>query len=368
MTGTSLHVLHTESSPSLGGQELRIVLEMEALAARGIDSVLAARPGTPIIAEARQRGLTAYEVPLRFNLDPASMWQLGRIMRRHRIDVLNAHNSKDSWCAAPVARLLGIPVIRARHIANPIRDSRSSKLIYGPLCDAVMTTGEGIKAGLVRRGIPARKIVSVPTGIRMESFISAQPGSLRQDLGIPPEAPLVGQVAVLRGDRGPDIFARAAQIAIEQGSDAWFVLVGDGPARSKVERVLAEGGHGDRIKLAGFRRDIPQVLADLRLFVLASTISEGVAQGVMQAHAASVPVIASHQIGLDEVAIADRTARCVPAKDPQALATAILDLLAQPEEAQRLASAGHALVRDGYTLEHMLNKMEALYRGLMEPA
>lgn len=360
-------VLHTESSPSLGGQELRILLEMEQLSERGIDSVLAARPDTPILAEAQRRGLTAYAVPLRFNLDPHSMWQLARIMRRHRVRVLNAHNSKDGWNAAPVARGLGVKIIRSRHIANPIRQSKISQLIYGPLCDAVMTTSESIKAHLIERGIPASKITSVPTGIDIARFATATPGNLRADLGIPATAPLVGQIAVLRGDKGPESFVRAAQILIENGSQAWFVLVGEGPARAKVERLLAAQGHADRIKLAGFRRDIPAVLADLNLCVLAAHAAEGVPQAILQAHAARRPVIATDRGGIDEVAIHAKTALVVPPKDPQALAAAIATLLEDRAEAMRLAAAGYALVTHRYSLVHMLDQMEAMYRGLLEP-
>lgn len=362
----TINILHTESSPSLGGQELRILLEMEAMAERGFCSVLAARPDTPIVHEAKQRGLLVYEVPMRFNLEPSSLWQLGSIIKKHDIHILNTHNSKDGWNAAPVARLLGARVIRARHIANPIRASKSSKLIYGPLCDAVMTTSESIKAHLVERGIPAVKICSVPTGVDIDRFKTAQPGSLRADLGIPADVPLIGQIAVMRGNKGPGSFVKAAQIAIGQGCPAWFVLVGDGPARSKVEAQLAEGGYGDRIKLAGFRQDIPAILADLDIFVLAAHVAEGVPQAVLQAQAASKPIVTTECGGINEVALHDQTAYTVPPRDPEALAKAIMYLLNHPEEAARLARNGHALVEQKHTLNHMLDEMEALYRGLLE--
>ena len=359
-----INVLHTESSPSLGGQELRILLEMEVMTARGIRSVLAARSNTPIVKEARRRNLTVYETSMRFNLDPQSLWQIARIMRRHQIQVLNAHGSKDSWCSFPVARLLGIKIIRSRHIATPIQDHYMGQLVYGPFSDVIMTVGEGIKRGMVAKGIPAAKIISVPTGTNMDIFSSASPGTLRQDLNIPADVPLVGQVAVLRGDRGPSYFVQAARIAIDRGTDAWFVLVGDGPERQNLERMIAEGPHAHRIKLAGFRRDIPEVLADLQLFVMASMIAEGACQAVGQAHAAMVPVVATHQIGLDELAIDQKTARCVQAGDPQALAEAVLFLLAHPEEAKRLSAAGYDLVKNHYTLEHTIHKMEKIYREL----
>lgn len=360
----SLNILHTESSPSLGGQELRILLEMEALAARGFESVLVARPGTPTLQEAARRGLTAYGVAMRNSLDLPSMLQLARIMRRHRIDVVNAHNSKDAWNAALTARALGVPVIRARHIASRIRSGYFSRLIYGPLCDAVMTTADDISAGLVERGVDAAKIEAIPTGIDVARFAAAAPGTLRADLGIPADATLVGQVAVLRGDKGPEFFVQAAQQLLAEGLDAWFVLVGEGAARTRVAALLESGGHADRIKLAGFRRDIPAILADLDLFVLAARSPEGVPQAVLQAHAARVPVVATTVGGVREVAIHGETAWCAPPRDVPNLAAAMRKLLEDQALATELAERGHRMTRERYSLEVMLDRMEVLYRRL----
>ena len=76
-----LCVLHSESSPSLGGQELRILLEMEELSVRGIESVLVARPNTPILVEAKRRGLNAHGIPMRnsFDIRAARIEPLGMV-------------------------------------------------------------------------------------------------------------------------------------------------------------------------------------------------------------------------------------------------------------------------------------------------
>lgn len=360
-----MRILHTESSPSLGGQELRILIEMEALASRGCESVLAARPDSPILIEARRRGLTAYGIAMRSSCDPSSIWQLARLMRRHHIDVVNAHNSKDAWNAALASRLLGIPVIRARHIASRIRTSHLSRLIYGPLCDVVMTTGRDIGASLVERGVAAAKIEVIPTGIDPVRFAAATPGILRANLGIPPGATLIGQIAVLRGDKGPEFFVQAAQLLLDEGLDAWFVLVGEGTSRRRIEAQLAAGGHTDRIKLAGFRRDIPAILADLDLFVLAARSPEGVPQAVLQAHAARVPVVATTVGGVREVAIHGETAWCAAPRDVPGLAAAMRKLLEDPALAADLTERGHRLVLESYTLDRMLDRMEDLYRRLV---
>lgn len=358
-----LRVLHTETSPSLGGQELRILLEMEGLAAHNIESVLVARPEAQILAEALRRGLLAYPVPMGSNLSPPSMLAIARLVRRHRIDVVNAHNSKDAWNVAPVARVFGIPVVRSRHIGPRIRSGWWKGLPYGPLCDLVLTTSESIKKGLIESGVAARKIEVVPTGIDINRYQLQRNGKFRQEWNIPPGASLIGQIAVVRNDKGPDIFVRAAQHLLAQGLDAYFVLVGTGRMRPEVEAMLRPEERA-RIILTGFRRDIPEIFSELDLFVLAARHPEGVPQAILQAHAAHVPIVATTVGGVSEVAIGGENALSVPPDDPERLAEGIARLLADAQLAGELSSRGFEMVARQYSLDKMLDKMEQLYRKL----
>lgn len=359
-----IRVLHTESSPSLGGQELRILLEMEAMAADGFESWLIARPGTPIVAEAQKRQLNVETINIRSTIDPLAISKFWRFLRSHQIDVVNAHNSKDGWNVSLAARLLGIPVIRSRHIANPIRSGKHRQLIYGPLCDKVMTTSKSIRQAMIDKGVNPDKIVSIPTGVDVQRFASGTPGRFRAALGIPADVPLVGQIAVLRGSKGPHIFMQAALQLIAEGSPAWFVLVGDGPSRSRMERMLAEAP-SERIILAGHRSDIPDVLADLDIAVLSATQPEGVPQAVLQAFAAGVPLIASDLGGINEVAINGVTAVTLPAGQPAAFAQAITRLLSTPQFGLENAARARRFAENEYSREIMLLKMGLIYRELI---
>lgn len=360
-----IHILHTESSKHLGGQELRILLEMEGLRAHGCESILAARSGTPILAEAARRGLRAVAIPLHNRIDPVSMTQLWRLMRKERIDIVNAHGSRDAWPAFFVARWLGVKTMRARHVANPIRRHRIGQMIYGPLCDRVVTTSESIRAGLIERGVAADKIVSVPTGVDVARFAAARrDGRIRRELGIPAAATLVGMISVLRGDKGPDVFLAACDRLLAERPDAWCVLAGDGWMRQQLEALKATLRYRERIVFAGYRRDIPQLLAELDLLVLAARIPEGVPQAILQAHAARVPVVATRVGGISEVAIEGETAFTAPPNDPDGLQDAMRAALDDREEARKRAERGHALVESHYSVEAMLSRMAAIYGEL----
>lgn len=357
-------ILHTESSPSLGGQELRILMEMEAMTSLDFESSLIARRDTPILTEALRRGLDAHPVDIRSSIDPLAIGSFFSFLKKRRIDVVNAHNSKDGWNAALAARLLGLPVVRSRHIANPIRTGKISQLIYGPLCAAVMTTSESIRQDMIAKGVTAQKIVSIPTGVDLARFSNGKRGHFRASLGIPENVPLVAQIAVLRGSKGPHIFLEAAQRLVSDGCPAWFVLVGEGPSRKSLERMLNDHP-SPRIVLCGHRDDIPDVLADLDLAVLAATQPEGVPQAILQAFAAGVPVIASDLGGINEVAINGQTAVTLPSKDVRVLARAIADQLATPEKGKENAVRARALAETRYSRDAMLRQMCDLYSGLI---
>ena len=134
--------------------------------------------------------------------------------------------------------------------------------------------------------------------------------------------------------------------------------------RRRVEAQRQEDDGEGRIKLAGYRRDIPEILADVDIYVLAARSPEGVPQAILQAHAARVPVVATNVGGVREVAIHDETALCAPRNDPETLAIHIRHLLENPDTGRRLAEKGHLLTAEQYSMELMLSRMESLYRQL----
>ncbi|MHC1743009.1 MAG: glycosyltransferase family 4 protein [Syntrophobacteraceae bacterium] len=363
-----MRILHTESSRHFGGQELRVLMEMEELAAHGVSSVLAARPGTAIVEEASRRGLNVYTVTMRGSVDPVAVGHFLWILQRERIDLVSAHGSKDGWSAGLAARLLGRPVVRCRHVANPIRKHLFGRMVYGWLCDRIVTTSESIREGMAQRGIPAEKIVSVPTGVDRTRFhTGVEKGVFRAELGLSADMRLVGMITVLRGDKGPDVFLGAAERIASERSDIVFVLVGDGWMRGRLEAALESSPHRDRILMTGFRRDIPHIMADLDVLVLSARIPEGVPQTILQAHAMEVPVIASDVGGINEVAIPGETAVGVPPGDPESLADAIVQVLSDPRGAALRAARGKSMVSRHYTREQTVDRMLEIYSSLSRP-
>ena len=359
-----LTVLHSEASLGWGGQEIRIMAELTGLARRAHRTGLLAAPGAEILTRARAAAIPAWEVPFRHTLDVASAMRVARALREQAADVLVTHSSKDGWVGGAAGLLAGVPVVRMRHLAVPVRSNPVSRLVYTRLCQRIVTTGEGGRDLLILAvRVPPERVVAVPTGVDLARFdprrVDGRP--VRQALSIPQDAPVVGMVAVLRSKKGHRYFVEAAGEVVRAAPGARFLIVGDGPMRAAVEEWIAKAGLAGCVFLLGHREDIPEVMAAMDVVVLPSRRDEGVPQVVGQALAMERAVVTTDVVGVTELVEDGVTGVVVPPEDSQALARAVIGLLKDRERARAMGRAGARRVADGFSLEKMLDRMEAIY-------
>ena len=356
-------VLHTESSRGHGGQEIRTVAEARWLVRHGWGALIACQPDSPLLAEARASSIPVEAILMRGATDLGAMLRLRRLMRERAVSIVHTHSSIDSWLAGAAARSLGRPVVRTRHVSIPI--GRRRGLVYR-LADRIITSGESVRAIVIAAGIAPERVVSISAGVDVERFHAGVSGrSVREELGLG-RAPVVGLVANVRGSKGHNVFLEAARGVITRAPHARFLIVGDGVGFDEVSRRVREMGLEPRVRLTGFRRDIPEVMAALDVLVLPSIRSEAIPQVIPQALAVGTPVVASTVGGSPELIRDGETGRLVPPGDPKALADAILALLADPEHARATARAGQAMIRDRYSIDATMARTTGVYRELLE--
>ena len=358
-----MKVLHTESSTGWGGQENRTLQEAIQMRARGVDIRFACRRGAKLGQRARELGFPVEEFPMRNSFDPLSIIRLARCLRRQRVDIINTHSGRDTLLAGMAARLVSARprIVRTRHLILPI----TSKATYSRLPDHVVCVSEAVREYLIGAGIPAGMLTTVPTGVDVSRFDPDNTTStLREELQIPADTPLIGTVAILRMKKGYlDLVAAIPQV-LAAIPEAHFVFAGDGPQRDNIERALAHAGLEERVHLLGLRRDIPQVLKSLDMFVL-PTHQEALGTSYIEAQAMGVPVIGTRVGGVPATLIENETGLLVPPHDPAALATAIITLARDPARRQAMRAACRQWVLGEYTVEKMAERMHALYARLL---
>jgi glycosyltransferase involved in cell wall biosynthesis len=185
----------------------------------------------------------------------------------------------------------------------------------------------------------------------------------RRVLGIPQDAVVAGSVARLYPVKGVDIFVRAARLCVDADQAMRFVVIGDGPEASALQRLVEELGLQQHLVLLGHRHDVRELLPAFDIGVLSSR-SEALPMGVLEYMAAGLPVIASEVGSIAEVVVHGSTGLLVPREAPADLAAAILRLAQRPSDRLALGQAGSLRVRQHFSLSTTVRETEALCRTL----
>jgi glycosyltransferase involved in cell wall biosynthesis len=173
---------------------------------------------------------------------------------------------------------------------------------------------------------------------------------------------------MFRGSKGHDHLLEAFQLLRAEVPGARLLLVGDGIRRQWVESLAHERDLGDAVVFAGFRDDVPALLAAMDCFALASTRTEGVPQSLLQAFAAGTPVVATRIGGIPEVVEDGRTGLLVPPEDPRALAGALAAVLRDGAAARERAARARRLVEERFSHRAAVGRLLALYEELLDGA
>ena len=366
-----LKVLHLLDSLPVGGAE-----DLVAAIVRGLDPERFAAgvacigfPG-PVGAELYAAGYPVSYLGL--DLKHTSAWRLvadlRRLLQEHRPDILHTHLYHPNLYGRLAALGLGLPgVVAAVH--NSYTRVKIHRRLWNDLLgwasDRVLV-GSAQVLNDVRRydGVPASRLLLMPYGVRLaelETRLSRD--EARQALQV--SGFVLGAVGRLEEQKGHTHLLTALAQVRRQIPAAILVLVGDGRQREALEHQAQELGVVDRVRFLGTRRDLPLIYRALDLFVQPS-LWEGLPLALLKAMGAGLPVLATRVSGVQEVINDGSNGRLVDPGDPEALGRALVELYRQPETRARLGAAAHLTIRDNYSLETMLTKLEQVYLELWE--
>ncbi|MBM9538526.1 glycosyltransferase [Desulfobulbus alkaliphilus] len=188
--------------------------------------------------------------------------------------------------------------------------------------------------------------------------------SLRRELGLRGDQPLIGNISALRSQKDHATLIRAMPAVLEQTPDAVLVIAGDGELKQELSELARELNLGTSVRFLGYRSDVNELLLQFDLFVL-SSLYEGLPLSILEAMAAGVPVVATDADGTNEIVRHDETGLLVPLQDPAALAQAMLSLLHDRPRAQAMGTAARELIRVEYNLENMIARYENYYEQVV---
>lgn len=283
-----MKVLHTEWSDGWGGQEIRIISEMEILREMGVELTLATRENAKIKKEAQKKGFKVYTLPFNGKFDFKTFFSLKNIIKKENIDIVNTHSGKDTWVGGLAAKTSKIKFIRTRHLSNPINPSRIN--FINELADFIITTGSGVREAMIKNNrIKPNKIISIPTGVDENIFNPKKYNKteIRKKFFMN-EKIAVGFLGVLRNVKRPDIFVKIAKYFPEVD----FFIAGDGPKKENLKKLVNDLKL-QNVKFLGHIEKPAEFLAAIDILLLTSE-NEGVPQSVIQGLMMNKEIIASN--------------------------------------------------------------------------
>ena len=374
-SGDPIRVVYCIDNMNIGGTELNAVRTAERLdRSRFALSVVCIRAEGPLMARYRDAGIPVHPLPMDSLLGPQAAGQALRLIRlfwRERTEIVHSHDAYTSVFATMCARVAGVRgVIASRrswhspHLQGRIL--RANRFAYR-FADRVVGNSPSV-SGLVASegGVPASRIVTIPNFLEPQSFETlsdATRRSLLGELGVPEGAFVVGIVARLSVVKDHATLLRAIAELTPEIPNLHCVLVGEGPERGPIEALARELRIEDRVHLAGERPQIPNLHGLFDVSVLCST-TEAFPNSVLEAMAASRPVVATDVGGTPDAVRQGTTGLLVPPSDPSRLASAILRLHAEPALRQKLGAAARSAAQSGYSASAVISQVEALYTSL----
>jgi glycosyltransferase involved in cell wall biosynthesis len=288
-----------------------------------------------------------------------------------RTQILHVHRGKEHWLAAIANRLSYArrPVVRTRHIVQPVRPHALNRWLYRSATDFVVTVTDAIRRQLLASGLGVDdRVVALPGGVDIERYRpAARPAhglDPRAVVKVPPDVPLVGLVGGFRVMKGHETVVAAAARLAAAGHRFHLVFVGQGPFSQRVRGLVETAGLADRVSFVGFFDDLPAMMAALDVGLYAALESDGMSRVLWEYLAAGVPVVATRVGVVPEVLEDGATALLVPAGEPAPLAAAIERLLRDPALRKRLGEAGADLVRERFSGARLAERLTALYLSL----
>lgn len=374
-------ILFVIDSAAFGGAESVVWMLLRGLSARGMACYVACPAKGPMVA--RYARCAAGMVMFHRRLwHPLVILQIARCIRRWRIDVVHTCLYSSDLAGILAARMSR----RTRVIAHVVGynflaiDERGirwlrkrflsllHRLLYR-WADQVIAVSNAVKHDLTTRPgfkLPATEILVIPHTV-WGADLMVPPETLtraRRLLGLPEEAIVCATIGSLISLKGHWDLLHGMRRVVASVPRAVCVVVGDGPQRQMLEQEANRLRLNGHVRFAGALEDeLRNAVLHLSCVVVLPSLLEGLSVTLLEAMALAKPVVATNVRGNPEVVEDGITGLLVPPRDPEALASAISRLLSNETLAARLGQDGQRRFQERFSLEQMLQRLEAVYAG-----
>lgn len=289
---------------------------------------------------------------------------VGRIrdfIRKNEINLVHANGFRSMLYGGWAAKKEKVPVIWHVRIAD--KDRLFDSMLFR-LADKVICISDSVCARFSSFKDASRKIVKIHNGVNLNEAEPFSQENAREKLGLPKEKIIFGNVGRLVRFKGLKYYIEAAALLLKKHSGAVFLIVGEGELKKSLMKQAVKLGISESVRFLGEREDIPIIMKSLDVFVLSSVL-EPFGRVLVEAMAASKPVIATRAGGVPEIVVEGETGLLISPKNPAELAKAMETLLNNPDKREVMGKKGRLRAEQLFSRERMTENIESLYESLI---
>ncbi|HEX6790061.1 MAG TPA: glycosyltransferase [Candidatus Krumholzibacteria bacterium] len=339
--------------------------------------VLVPREGL-IVDSLREAGIPVHVMPLVRARDIVNFPDFLALLREHRIRLVNAHGVRGGFFCGLARMILPIRVVVCERNLQSWRSQALPRAIDRFIArhnDFRIGVSQSIVDDMVGAGVITRdRTRAIAGGVDMKrlAVTPARRDAARRRFGVTDGELAVVTAGRLHRMKGFIDLVNAAPRIVERVPNARIIVAGEGEERETLEKRIAELNVGHAIRLIGFVRDMPELLAAADLFVLPSvelvnTPREGTPMSIQEAQAAGLAVVTTRVSGNAEIIRDGFNGRVVEPQNPSQLADAIVEVLTSPGRGQ-MGENGRRVVAERYSSEYVISAYRDIFLSLLEPA
>lgn len=366
-----MNIVHIVDNLDRGGAQTMLRSVVAGLRARGYRQHIICLNGTfnrQVLGSMQDAGASVDIIgrPRLYGL--IGIWHIVAELRRRRPDLVHTEMPWGDLIGRTATRMAGIgPIVStvtARYADKPRIQLMLDRATAGWADRVAFQSEEIVPFSIAHEGVRPDQVRCIPNGVDFDDRDRTEAAAaLRRQYGGGART-IIGMIARLHPQKAhTDLIPAFAKLA-SASPDLRLWLIGDGPERERITALVGQHDLHDRVDFVGDRDDVPDWIAAMDIFVH-PTYFEGLPLAVLEALAAAKPVVTSPVDGLRGLITSGVHGWLVPPGDPDALAQAIGNVVAQPEEAARVARAGAERIRALFSAERAVQAYDKLFREVV---
>jgi glycosyltransferase involved in cell wall biosynthesis len=323
-----------------------------------------------LVENLMQHGGNVYCVHARNNLQILNrVKDVVSYIEQKEIQIIHAHLPWAGVLARRVGKKTGLPVLYTEHnkqeryhFATRWINLFTMNQLSG-LIAVSEDVAQSVRTHKKRLKIPIYTILNGVNGMYFKSGMIES--TIREQLNIPPLAPVVGTVAVFRFQKRLDVWLESAARIVEKNPEVRFIVVGDGPLRLKLLEKCKSLGLNDKVYFTGLQTEIRPYLAAMDVYMM-SSVFEGLPIALLEAMAFSLPVATTNAGGIRQVIRNGIEGLMCDVDQPEKLANMVLQLLDDENLRKEMGDRARLRILKSFSLDRMVEQLEVLYETLTD--